>query len=709
MLLPRRNAVPMLLLLGTLATCTPSYALTKIAVFPLVNKTQDKSLDWISALVPEYFSRQMPSCAGLQVLSPAFLFPVDSSGWNMDSDSLLKEHWTRWGWDAACGGAYTVASGRIFCELRTLVLHNGVPIKKVVSLDAPLDLAAELCFRLFTQFASVAGYTLTKANYQALRRPVTQNSRAYATYCAGYGFEMRGNVPAALTSYARAVEIDPSFAHALYRMARLSRAAGDIEAARRLFQKAVALSGSSPDITAAAADFYVDHGRPDRALDFVKNNRAVLERTPEGLMALGKSFLFSGELQRAIAMLARGVAAGPADLEPEFALGRAYIAAGEFSEACEVFNRLVKYRPDCTRYYALLGAAYRSSGRLMEANHVLEFCARNNPDDVPVLVNLAQTYIELSWYDKARQLLLHAQDLNPDLPDICVNLGVLAWYTGKPEEANRLFEKAARMGKNIPSAANNEANVLFLSGMKGRALDQYRKADRIGAKNEVVLCNLANACLALGRLDDAASSFEAALALSPARIDVLENLAAIAVKRKKNADAVVYYRKILEQDPRNQDALVKMAELMMAAGQFKEAAEPIDAYLSDMPNEKKILLLQADLYRRMGWYEVAVMKYQVITHDFPGDAEGYLGLGKSMFDLIQFKNSRDFDKTIYVFTTAARLAPGAWEPEYIMGLIYMDYKGSPDLAKEQWRSALSKAKDPDTKKKLNELIERAAK
>jgi tetratricopeptide (TPR) repeat protein len=703
----RRNCfLPALLMLAWFSA-SQAGTVTKTAVFPLVNKTRDKSLEWISAMVPEYFSRQVSSCAGLQVLSPAFLFPLDSAGWTMDSDSLLKIHRARWGWNAACGGAYTVANGRINCEFRTLIVRDGRPSGKLVSQSAPVDSTVQLCLGLFAQFASVTGYALTKADYQALRRSVTQNAAAYATYCAGFGFEMRGSVAAALTSYARAVEIDPSFAHALYRMARLSRASGDIESARRLFKRAAALSGDYPDITAAAADFYDDHDVPDRALDFVNKNRAALERTPEGMMAIGKSFLLSGELQRAIAMLTRSVAAGPADLEPDFALGKAYMAAGEFAMACDVFNRLVQYRPDCARYYALLGAAYRNSGRLMEALRVLEFCARDNPDYVPALVNLAQTYIELSWFDKARQLLLHAQDLNPDLPDICVNLGVLAWYTGKTDEATMLFEKAARMGKNVQSAINNEANILFLSGVTGRAIDKYRKADRTGAKNEAVLANLANACLALGRLDDAASSFEALIALSPSRIDVLEKLAAIAVRRKKDADAVVYYRKILEQEPRNQDALVKMAEIMMADGQFKEAAEPIDAYLADMPNEKKILLLQADLYRKMGWYEVAIMKYQVVTRDFPGDAEGYLGLGKSMYDLIQHKNSRDCDKTLGVLAIAARLAPAAWEPEYITGLVYRDCKGNPDLAKEQWRSALSKAKEPDTRNKISDLIEKA--
>lgn len=38
----------------------------------------------------------------------------------------------------------------------------------------------------------------------------------------------------------------------------------------------------------------------------------------------------------------------------------------------------------------------------------------------------------------------------------------------------------------------------------------------------------------------------------------------------------------------------------------------------------------------------------------------------------------------------------------------MNYKRHPDLAREQWRSALSKTSDLDMKKKLATLLEKAA-
>jgi tetratricopeptide (TPR) repeat protein len=462
-------------------------------------------------------------------------------------------------------------------------------------------------------------------------------------------------------------------------------------------------------VVAAAADFYVEHELPARSLDFVKKNQALLEQTAAGMVAMGKSLLVGGETQRAIAMLTRAVARGPSDLEADFELGKAFMLSDEFSQACDVFNRLVKYRPDCPRFYALLGASYRRGGLLMDASRVLEYGNKTYPGNIPMLVNLAQTYIDLGWYDRARQILVHAQDLDPDLPDIYVSLGVLAWHEGKLDDANRLLEKAAHMGTNVQSALNNEGNILYMNGKVDKALDEYKKADRAGAKNESVLSNLANAYRALGRPGDAAASLEALLSLSPERLDVLEELASLAEKRGKAADAVTYYRRVLELSPHDGDALVKMVTLMIKLGEYKGAVDPLEAYLADYPADKRVLLMQADLYRRMGWYEVALMKYRAITSDFASDAEGFLGMGRTLYDVFQFKNGTDFDNAITCLKKALELSPSNPEPEYLLGLIYMNCKGNPDLARDQWRAALSKATDPVMKTNLTELIEKAGK
>jgi tetratricopeptide (TPR) repeat protein len=688
----------------------PACAVTKIVIFPLVNKSGDRNIEWAGYVAAEGFDRLRQYCSDLQVISPAFLFPVDSSGWDMNNDSLLKLHWVRWGWNVACGGAYGVsAQGKINCEMRVLLLKNGRPQKKALTVSVPADSADALAGQLFAQVASLIGYTLSKSEIQSIRRPVSRSPAARATYCAGFGYEMRNEIPGALTSYARCFELDPSCAYACYRMARLYRACGDMNRARECFGRAVSLAPGEPVIVACAADFYACNDPASKALDFIRKHDAVLEQTAEGMTAIGNSLLISGELQRGIAMLTRAVAKGPPDNETDFILGRAYISGGDFAKATDVFNRLVRYQPECSRFFALLGAAYRRGGRLMESLKVLEQSNAATPGNVALQVNLAQTYFDLGWYDKAGLVLLEALRKNPDIPDIYVDLGVLSWYTGKHTEASGYFEKASHMGKNMQSALNNEANILIISGNVNKAIDLYKKADKVGGRNEVILSNLANAYLARNRFEDAAACFDAVLALSPGRLEVLEKCAYVAEKRGRESDAILYLRKILELSPHNKDALARLSGIMMKRKQFKDAIDPVEAYLNDLPLDKQFLLLCAELYRQMGWYEVAIMKYEAIVKDFPDQPGGYLGLGRSMFDLFQFKNGRDYDKAIFYLKSAVDLDKSNPEPEYIMGMIYLDYKNYRELALDSFKAALSKAADPVMKKTLSDLIEKAGK
>jgi tetratricopeptide (TPR) repeat protein len=248
-----------------------------------------------------------------------------------------------------------------------------------------------------------------------------------------------------------------------------------------------------------------------------------------------------------------------------------------------------------------------------------------------------------------------------------------------------------------------------LSGEAHKALEWYLKAEKAGKKNEVVLLNLAQTYLSMNKLNKAAYYFEEVRRMSPERQDVLVQLAGIAEKGKKESEAELNYRKILDLSPHNEDVLAKLLDIMIKEGRYKEALEPLEAYLNDFPNNKKMVLLQAELYSRMGWYEVSVMKYQFIIRDFPDSWEGYFGLGKTMFDVIRYKNGRDYDKAIYYLKTAADLNRADPEPEYIIGTIYMDYKNFRELALDNWKSALTKATEPSMKKTLRDLIAKAQK
>jgi tetratricopeptide (TPR) repeat protein len=642
-------------------------------------------------------------------MDPSFFFPIDSTGWQMDSDSLLKKHWQRFGWDIACGGFFTVSQGRVYYELRIVYIKNNKPQKKIMRASAVTDSVQAMCTSLFEQVAAVAGITVPSQLHAFFLTPVSTNPLSFATYCAGYYREMLGDVTGAITAYERACELAPHCAFSLCRLAQLYRTSAMLPQARQCFARVLSYANDHPLLIAAVADFYITHESASRALEFIKGKQSILEKTAAGMTVIGKSLIVSGQLQRGIAMLTRAVAQGPTTLENDFILGRAYLTGGDFDRALEVFNRLAKYQPANPRFLALLGAAYRNSGRPMEALKILERSNSVTPGNLPIQANLAQVYYTLGWYEKAIQILQLALEKNPGMPELYVNCGVVSYCMGKKNEAQRYFGLAADKSKNMQSAINNEANILLLNGETDKAIETYKNADRLGGRNEKVLSNLAFAYMAKNRPNDAAACFDIVLTLAPSRLDVLEQCARIAEQRGKEQDAINYLRKILEQSPANENALYKLVGLLKKQGAYKECIDILDAYLNDYPDSKKFLFLQAEIYRSMGWYEVAITKYQSIIKDYSGDAQGYLGLGRNMFDLIQFKNSTDYDKTIYYLKIAADLDKKDPEPDYIMGLIYRDYKNYSELALDSFRAGLAKASDPDMKKKLSDLLAKAGK
>ncbi|HEX7510399.1 MAG TPA: tetratricopeptide repeat protein, partial [Chitinivibrionales bacterium] len=669
-----------------------AYAATRIVVFPLVNQSGDKITQWISYAPPESFYRALGSMLEIRMWDPAFLFVVDSSGWTMASDSLLRIHWTRWEWDAALGGSYSVVDGGIIAQLKLYLVKGGrITIKKIIA-RAPVSNVPTLCADVLAQTLEGLNLRLSASDQARLLRPIV-NSEAYPTYVAAYGYEMRGENSAAITAYSRVCELDPSCAAAFCRIGALYAAGNTVDSARISYDKCLSTGSIDPALVAKAADFYVDHALPEKSSSFIRANQQVLEQTAIGMKAIGKSLLVSGGLQRAIAAVNRALAMGEADLDIDFILGKAYLATEDFAQASEIFNRLVKYRPDCMMYYALLGSAYRLSGRLMESAKVLENAARISPDNLQICLTLAQTYVDIGWFKNAYQALLRAKEKAPESPEIFVDLGVVLWHLGKHDEAATLLKQAEKLGLNKQSALVNEANLLVLSGENRKAISGYRRADKAGKKSEIILMNLGNAYMSIGKLREASQCFEEVLSMTPQRLDVLTLQADIAEKRKKDKDAEIYLRKIIDLSPHNLEAVERLTVIFERQKRFKEALDPIETYLNDFPNSKTALLLQAHCYHAMEWYEVAMMKYQAIIRDFPDSWEGYLGLGKTMYDAIVFKNFRDYDKAIYYLKIAGDKAANNPEPDYLIGAIYLNYKNYRELALDYLKKALSKTTD----------------
>ena len=672
-----------------------------VAVFPLKNESNSALNEWIGSGMAETMFRKLRLLEGLQVWDPVFLFQADSTGWEMESDSLAMLHHSRWQWDISVGGSYRVESDRLTTDIRLFwSINNAEPLNISLSLSGRVSDFFPMVDDALLKILRVIRFRLSVADSLALCNDPPCDSGAFRTFAAGYGYEMHGNPNAALTAYSRAEEIDPRFAAAAWREGMLFRRANDQGRERAAFERALDHAPGDPAIAAAWTGFLTESGKPANAFTFIDNNRTLLEKTAEGLSAMGELYVAAGEYQRGIATLAQAVTGNPADLEPAFALAHAYSMAGDFTQASDLLNTLIHFRPAYPRYYASLGEACRRAGRLTESAAVLESAREFAFDNPAVIFNLAHTYVMLGWYAKAEQLLLRARELSLPMPDIDVYLGVVYWYEGKEGEAARCFEAASHTASTRQSSFNNLGDLQFFGGSPAKAIQAYQKADRSGAANEIVLSNLAAAYQEEHKLGKAAKCYDRLLRRQPDRIDILVRQSAIDLELGRDKDAERYCRRIIELEPDNEAAIGRLARILMKQNRYRDALEPVDNYLARAPLNREFMNLSASICLEMGSYGLALIRYRALLRAFPGDSCGLLGVGESMYGLIKYDGHRDYDNAIYALKLAQAGAPDNPTPLRLMGDIYSEYKGYGELAVDCWKKALAMTRDKVLRKTL---------
>jgi tetratricopeptide (TPR) repeat protein len=679
-----------------------------VAIFPCENRTGDPRADWIGYAAADALYRVLTHESRARVWDPVFLFSADSAGWRMHSDSALARHAARWKWSHCVGGGYTVDGDSIWIRIRLAVDRDGRIEQSGADIAGSSGNFTECIKHIIEALGRLSAGDLAVGRLSDGH--IAPNSlKAYGAYAAGLGYEMHGRFARALSAYEHAVRADDKLALAWVRISRIERAARRFDKAEAAAQKALDAAPRDPGAVAAYAEAAFEHEGYQKLQAFVAQNTNLLEQTPEGMRVIGRVRIASGNYQRAIAMLTRAVAAGPANLEADFALGQAYQAAGQFEAASAVFRRLIAYRPAHIRYYAFLGEAYRRSGRLMESNSILQRALALEPDNTTTLVSLANTYFHLGWYEKAQQLLVRARELKPNMAEVHVNLGVICWHRGLHDTARQAFERAARGERHVQAALVNQANIAFLGGDIKKAIRGYHQAEKSGPKDERMYFNLGLAFLARNQLKRAAACFDEVLYLSPHRLDAAIHAARIAELLHRESDAERHYRTILELAGSHRVALQKLTALLRRAARYEEAVTLVETYLETTPHDRELRLLLPRIYRDMQWYEVAVMEYDNLTKDahFAENPAVYLGLGKSMYDLIRFKGGGDYDLTIARLKKAAQLDPRNPEPHLLIAAIYADYKGMPSLALDHWKQALRLSTDRKQRAEIQALIAEA--
>jgi TolB-like protein/Tfp pilus assembly protein PilF len=259
---------------------------------------------------------------------------------------------------------------------------------------------------------------LTAREAQALTVKPTNNPEAYDAYLRGLVFDGRTAYSNdaqrnAITSYERAVQLDPGFALAWARLSRADAALYFIRAdqtparrdvARRALENAQELSPNLPE-TQLALGYYQywilrDYGL---AKDTFARLSQILPGSSDILYALGLVIRRQGKWDESTAHFERCLALDPRNAEVLSNAAWTYAMLRNFPAALKLYDRALEITPDDLDIVAAKAGTYQAEGDLQEAATLLTEINVQSPIQ-PFITKMTQLRLERNHAEAVRLL-----------------------------------------------------------------------------------------------------------------------------------------------------------------------------------------------------------------------------------------------------------------------------------------------------------------
>jgi tetratricopeptide (TPR) repeat protein len=408
----------------------------------------------------------------------------------------------------------------------------------------------------------------------------------------------------------------PKHALSHYNRGVMAYDAGDIETARRHYERAAELAPDNFKIQASLAHFY----------------HVGLEKVEEALT----------QYQNALAL-------NPLDIETLTIAGHLSVQLRRFDQANQFYRKVLEIEP------------WHS-----DLNELLEKLQRENkPQGTD---NLADDYYESAILKAqsgdiagAIQYLEKAVENNPRHGLAHNDLGVLHYQMGNKDVAVRHYEEAARLDPDNAIFQKNLGDFYYAErGDVQAALEKYVEALRLNPEDTETLINTGQICLAVDKSDDARHFFQRALEIEPGNNDVrqlmdrldskidawngsFDGRTSLDAAQEDNGAAVSDLERLLAQDPGNAMAYNDLGVLYYQSGQKNKAVECYEKAVELAPDQIVYQKNLADFYLMEQFRVEDAMKiYVKVLEKDPQDVECILAAGLVCAKMNNYPDARGF-------------------------------------------------------------------
>jgi tetratricopeptide (TPR) repeat protein len=258
----------------------------------------------------------------------------------------------------------------------------------------------------------------------------------------------QGHLEAATERFAQLVKSDKYLDDAFFYLGLIADRSDDPEHALRLYAQVQSGDNVVPALLRAAT-ILQKHGAAaavDELLDRLVEDEP--QRAPEILAARARIYADGGDSNQALAVLVRGGAEYPDNIDLRYAKASLYEEMGRVPDALHELAALVKIRPDDPAALNALGYTLADHSReLGRAHRLIERAYAASPRNAAILDSMGWVLYRQGHPAEAESYLrtAYADDRGGD---IAAHLGEVLWRLGRPAEAEHVWIEAGGIDRD---------------------------------------------------------------------------------------------------------------------------------------------------------------------------------------------------------------------------------------------------------------------
>ena len=297
----------------------------------------------------------------------------------------------------------------------------------------------------------------------------TRTANSYAL--EGETYFQAGNLPAAITAYQRAIEVDPTNVELYAELARIQVYSSSVLStdadrrqrlleARAVSEKAVELDPQS-SLAAAINAFVLDWNANPTLYDAATAQKTLLASELEAVRALNldknntlamayyaEILTDQQKIVQARQYIQQALATGEEVMDVHRVLAYVNEAEGNYGDAIQQYKLAVEITPNLTILYISIGLNYRVLGekennpKSEQYNFALEYFEKavrinqqNQVSDPIPYIAIGKTYAQMGEFFSAARNVRKALEINPNNPDVYGTLGLVYFRARNYESA----------------------------------------------------------------------------------------------------------------------------------------------------------------------------------------------------------------------------------------------------------------------------------